>query len=510
MSLADTLRAYTGRMRSRMPSRQVSTWMGDPLTLQVLEAPTRVDKVEEWSAARLWETQPHLRTVVDYIATNIAQLGIHVFRRDESGDRARIRTGVAAQLLARPNPGQVLSEFLSALVTQMALYADAFVWVYQSPTGPAMQVVPNEWVSVEQDAFGAPISYEIMRPDAERPITCGPEEILRFPGWSPSDPGSPSSPIDTLRMILAEQQSATTFRAQVWRKGGRFQGYISRPKDAPEWDDKARVRFMRMLQDHLGNEGPRAGENPLFEDGMTFNPVGFSAKDEQWAEATKIALETVCQVYHVPPVMVGITDDANYSNVTAYQRQLYTSTLASWLTRIEQRFNAFLLPMIGAPSTHFVEFNVEAKLRGDFAEQYRILQTAVGAPILTRNEARRMLNYPSLEDGDGLVTPLNVLVGGQASPTDVDTSGDRDGLAEGAGEKTADVIIAETYRRAARCIAPRKAAGRPDWWTPDRWETELAHDLAKAGIPDAHARAEEAVKRLGEEVGAPKRRKDKG
>jgi hypothetical protein len=59
-----------------------------------------------------------------------------------------------------------------------------------------------------------------------------------------------------------------------------------------------------------------------------------------------------------------------------------------------------------------------AKLAGSFEEAATQLQTSVGAPFMSRNEARARLNLPHIEDGDGLVTPLNVVVGGQASPTD--------------------------------------------------------------------------------------------
>jgi len=47
------------------------------------------------------------------------------------------------------------------------------------------------------------------------------------------------------------------------------------------------------------------------------------------------------------------------------------------------------------------------------------LQTAIGRPWMTANEGRARMNLTRMDgDADQLVTPLNVLVGGQASPTD--------------------------------------------------------------------------------------------
>lgn len=490
MGIRDIVARYTKRIGRGTPSRMTGTWDGIPITFTVMGDsegdPTNM------SVAQLWATQPHLRTVVDYIASNIAQLGMHVFQTDNTGDRDRVRGGDLVGLLKTPNPDQTLAEFMRSLVTQMALYNDAYVWVLPGGASYQLRVIPNDWVSVETNAFGTPKHYSFSAADGASVIV-PPDEVLRFPGWSPDDPAIATSPVETLRLILQEQHHAAVFRQQIWKKQGRFGGYIYRPKDAPAWTDHDRRRFDEMLKDFTSDTGARAGENPLLEDGMEYKRTGFSAKEEQWAESTKISLETVCQVYHVPPVMVGITDDANYSNVTAYARQLYTNTLGSWIVAIEQRFNAFLLPMLGVDSNHFVEFNVEAKLRGDFAEQYKILQTAVGAPILTRNEARRMLNYKPAEGGDELVTPLNVLIGGQASPTDAGDGRPEEPDTVPEPERAAREVISKTFRRVERSVRPKKMAGVTDWWDEARWKKELTHDLEQAGITDAEELAATTV-----------------
>ncbi|MDX2863445.1 phage portal protein, partial [Streptomyces scabiei] len=72
-----------------------------------------------------------------------------------------------------------------------------------------------------------------------------------------------------------------------------------------------------------------------------------------------------------------------------------------------------------APGSNlYIEANLEAKLRGSFTEQAALLQTAVGAPYMLRSEARAVQNLPHVDGTDELVTPLNVIVGGLASPRD--------------------------------------------------------------------------------------------
>ena len=80
--------------------------------------------------------------------------------------------------------------------------------------------------------------------------------------------------------------------------------------------------------------------------------------------------------------------------------------------------NSQLVPRWNGGRPLYVEANIESKLRGSFEESARILQASTGAPWLTRNEARARANLPAIDGADELVTPLNVIEGGQASPQD--------------------------------------------------------------------------------------------
>lgn len=151
---------------------------------------------------------------------------------------------------------------------------------------------------------------------------------------------------------------------------------------------------------------------------MKLESTAFKSADEQWAESVKLSLETVAQVYQVNPTMVGVLDNANYSNVQAFNRQLYTNALGPDIALLEDRINGFVLPMLGAPDTYYVKFNVESKLRGSFEEQTNAMSTAIGSAWMTRNEGRALLDMPPIEGGDELIVPLNVIEGGQASPRD--------------------------------------------------------------------------------------------
>ena len=184
---------------------------------------------------------------------------------------------------------------------------------------------------------------------------------------------------------------------------------------------------------------------------------------------------------------------------------------------IQQRINAFLLPMIGAdPYKTYVEFDLQEKLKGSFEEQAGIMQTATGRPWMTVDEARSYMNLPKLPDGqgEGLVIPLNVEVNGQANPgNDYDYPGvDNNakklkpcgcksckeqtelrikGRSDKDDDEKVQTVLTEFFMRQARSIIPKIRAGAEDFWNAERWDKELTEDLEPVltEIADKHGKS---------------------
>lgn len=392
------------------------------------------------SADALWKEQPHLRTVIDFLARNVAQLGVHAYQLQDDEGRVRVRDGVLADVLRKPNPQQTGYEFWRAVVSDLALYDSAYILVLAAEDGGYhLRTIRPSWVTnlidVNAYAVGA---YAVKFPGESRIIQVPAENVLAFHGWNPVDELVGSSPVNALRGILAEQIQAQLFREQVWRRAGRVGSFLTRPKDAPQWGNEGRKRFKEQWQSAYSNNGAAAGSTPVLEDGMELKRVGFSAKEEEYIDGTKLALSTVAAVYHVNPTMVGLLDNANYSNVREFRRMLYGETLGPIIKMLEERMNAFLLPMIGYDdSSVYVEFNTESRLRGSFEEQAAVMQASIGGPWMTINEGRARQNLPAVEGGDDLIRPLNVTQNGDQDPTPAapdDGPADDDPAEPGEGE----------------------------------------------------------------------------
>ena len=382
------------------------------------------------SPMELWATQPHLRTVVDFLARNIAQLGMHAFERQGDGGRERIRDGELPLLLRKPNPSQTGFEFIREVVADLALYDHAYLLVLaverdDLPVRHEVRTLRPSWVegTVNADAYGVG-GYIVRFPESQKAVVVPAEKVVALHGWNPTDARLGLSPVVALKHTLSEQIHAAAFRDEMWQRGGRVGSYITRPKPNPgneDWSPEARTKFQKQFASEWSAGGSKAGGVPLLDEGMELKRVGFSAKEEQFVEANKLSLATVASVYHVNPTMVGLLDNANYSNVREFRRMLYGETLGPIIAQLEERINMFLLPMLGIDDPEvYVEFNTEARLRGSFEEQSAVMQAAIGAPWMTVNEGRQRQNMPAIDSGDELVRPLNVTQNGDQNPIPAD------------------------------------------------------------------------------------------
>jgi HK97 family phage portal protein len=240
--------------------------------------------------------------------------------------------------------------------------------------------------------------------------------VLFFRGYSGgvSDVGG-IPPIESLRDVLEESYYASTARAQTMRNGARTSGYLMRPAESP-WSDTARGRFKADWQQQYTGDGPQAGGTPILEDGMTYVPSSITPKDLQYIEARKLTREEVGSAYYIPPPMLGLLENATYSNITEQHQMLYSDTLGPWLCMIQDELSLQLIPDLPDSTDVYCEFNLAEKLRGRFEVRQAAIQSAVGGPTMTTNEGRALDNLPPVVGGDELIRPLNVTQPGDQNP----------------------------------------------------------------------------------------------
>lgn len=483
--------------------------------------------VANMDAAELYRTQPNLRAVVSFLADNAAQVPLKVHERRSDSDRPRVLDSPGALLLAQPNPDMTAFEYKRWVYSDLLLYErhlSLLVPSADTDSGWELRPVPGLWIrGYNGQSPYAPESIDVGAPNAA-PVEVPAGKFVLFHGYDPTDPMRQFSRISALKDTLHEQVESNSFRRQMWKRGGRFNAYLTRPKDVQPWTDGAFARFKETWKaSWAGAEADEGGGMPILEDGMEIKTVQFNSRDAQWAESVKLSREDAAAVYHVNPAMIWPGSGQTYASAKDNARSLYNDTLAPQLMQVTDRLTADVLKRIGEPSGHYVAYDITIKTEGTFEEKISALQSAVGAPFLSRNEARAKLDLPAIEGGDELIVPLNVMVGGLASNHDTDPTVERynsaaatvkaevvdgpkapDGEperkakgdpAEGAADELAEVYRA-FFERQRKSVVPKIESGAANWWNAERWDSELVDDLYPVALRQADAAGERAVAQL--------------
>ena len=476
--------------------------------------------VANMDAATLYRTQPNLRAVVSFLADNAAQIPIKVYKRASDTDRPRVLDSPAALLLSDPNPDMTAYEFKRCMYSDLLLYERFLVLLLRNKdmaSGWELRPVPATWIQQYRGkSVFAPDSIVVGVPN-NTAIEIPSESFILFHGYDPTDPMRQYSRITALKETLHEQIESNRFRRQMWHKGGRFNSYVTRPKDVQPWSDSAFERFKETFNlSWAGKDAADGGGMPILEDGMEIKTVQFNSRDAQWADSVKLSREDCAAVYHVNPAMIWPGSGQTYASARDNARALYNDCLAPTLMQATDRLNKMVLPRVGEDQSHYVAYDITIKTEGTYEEKIATLSSAVGAPFLSRNEARARLDLPAIEGGDELITPLNVVAGGLASPHDTDPTVERYNSApkietksateekparksvgkpdDAEAKKLSDVYTA-FFQRQAKSILPKLGA-KADWWDADRWNRELTDDLFDEAFDISKKRAKQVLKDL--------------
>ena len=375
------------------------------------------------SFAQIYASQPNVRTVVDSIAREAAELNLKMY---EKVPRSAVLPDGRLEidhrmmdLLDEPVPGESTYDFWFALFADICIHDLAF-WqkIRLAPDGPpkALLRVPVSSLSAIRD----PITQRVSAWRAFNGEVVPLRDIVTFWGYDPSVGHGSISPMETLRRLLSEELASAMNREGMWANATRKEGVIEQAVDAVKMSDEARESFLIDVEDSLSGAAG-SGRPLLLEPGMAWQEYSWSPREMEYIQSRKLSRTEVAAAFHVPPAFVAAAANGNEPDANTLE-VFYTSSLPPRLSRVESTIEAQLLPefdqVAAVRKRRYVEFNLDAKLRGSFEKQAEIMATTAGGPVVTVNEARARLNLPPIEGGDLIFVPLNSIRAGgpQASP----------------------------------------------------------------------------------------------
>lgn len=444
----------------------------------------------------IFRTQPNVRICVEFFARNIADVAPQAFRRVSDTDRVRLATHDCIAWLDKPNPATTRYRLIEDLLMDWGIYQRAY-WLKVRYVNAArrdaigfVRLPPEEMQPLPE---GALLPQFFRWTVQGRTQDFAPSEIVHFAGYKLG-----ISPLETLRRILAEEEAAGQHREGFWRNAARIEGVVTRPKEMKRYTDTQAQEWREGWQAaHAG--GWNAGKTILLQEGETFTPTSFSAKDSEYTAGGKLRREVCAAVYQIPQPFVGILEHATFSNIKEQHKNLYQDCLGPTFEMLRQEFQRQILVECADQADVYLEFNIDKKLAGTPEERAGSMQVSIGRPWRTVNEGRALDNLPRIAD-----PTLDTVAPQQGGPSDATANPGAapapmmtrpgDGGGGGTAAAIAPILHAARLRQQAR-LGKLPIAERADAFHADlaRYTRELAADLTPVlGAEEAAEQAHQA------------------
>ncbi len=142
--------------------------------------------------------------------------------------------------------------------------------------------------------------------------------------------------------------------------------------------------------------GPNVGRVAVLGDGLKYEKMSLTAVEGQLIEQLKWSAEVVCSTFHVPPYKIGVGALPSYNNIQSLNVEYYSQCLQALIEAAELCLDEGLETGVNLGT----EFDLDGLLRMDSVTQITMLRDAVGASVMSPNEARRKLDLKPVNGGE--------------------------------------------------------------------------------------------------------------
>lgn len=334
------------------------------------------------------------------LASGIAVMPCHVYRRLDRGREKATDVWQYRLLHEQPNPEMAPDVFFEMVMAHLNLWGNCYLEKVKGSFAGAPRVVelwpiqPSRVLVERRESDKA----KVFTVDGE-PRSYTEDRILHIPALG-YDGLVGMSPITKARHELGGAMSRQRYQGRFYQRNGAFEGVIERPREAPEWSDPAKERFVEQWRQKYASAGS-AGGTPVLEDGMSYKPIGMPLRDQQFIEQGQFTTTQIATLFGLPASRInGATGDSlTYGNREQDALEFVTFSLLSWMTRISRGMwrDDDLFPS----RTFYPAFLPEALLRGDAksrAEFYDLMMNRLH--VLTPNDVAELEDRPTREGGD--------------------------------------------------------------------------------------------------------------
>ena len=343
---------------------------------------------------------------VRVVSETVASLPVQIYRKRPDGGRVPARDHPLYYTIAKqPNPWQTSYEFWEMMQGHLELRGNSFAIKVSDVGGPYSQLIPvhPDRVQVWRLPSGT-LLYKIFDPYTGQLIDYLQNQIFHLRGLS-SDGLVGMSTIGVCAETIGCGLAAQEYAGRFFENDATPGGVMLHPK---ELSKGAHDRIRNSWKSYFTKTNQHGVA--ILEEGMQYQNIGITNKDSQLLEARQFSRGDIASMFRVPPHKIGDLSRATFSNIEQQNIEFATDCIRPRIVRLERKINTDLIDplQVGSSDEYYVEFTINALMRGDLKSTYEAYSTAIYAGFMTRAEAREFENFNPIPGLDTPLMPLNL------------------------------------------------------------------------------------------------------
>lgn len=348
----------------------------------------------------MFSKSPRL-AVVDRIASDLANLQGHLFRINPDGSETELMGHRFLDFMAQPNP---LYEMTSSAIWRLhevylMLVGESFMLIERDAKGYPVELwnVPPHWVKMTP-YLGNP-TYQIISPSGVS-VNVSVDDMFVAKQLNPLDPFMRGLGIAE---SIADEVEIDEYAAQFQKRFFYNDATPSLVFLMPDATQEQRDAFMaRWNQRHKGVENSHRAT--ALSGKVTIQEFGDAhGKDIGFIESRIALRDAVLEHFGVPRELMGITENSNRATADSAQYIYAKNVLTPRIQNREEAINKQLLPLFGDSLVWRYEPVIPYDKEFDKAKALDAYQ----AGLITKNEARNLMDLAAVAGGDVFKTSAN-------------------------------------------------------------------------------------------------------
>lgn len=299
-------------------------------------------------------------------------------------------------LLERPNSSQARSTFIEQVVNYLLISGNAFVYCddafeFRCLRTDRIRIVPNR---MKTDAE----SY-LYSVDASK-FSIAKEDMLHLKFFNPLNDWYGFSPLQVALRAVDQNNAMSKHNLALLQNGGRPSGCLMVKNEIGRMTKEQRQQLREDIKNAYAGT-LNAGKIMVLEGSFEWKEMGLSPKDLDFESGKNLTSREIAQAFGVPPILVGVQGDSNYTNYKEARMHFWEDTVLPLAEFIRLEFNNWLSQKFGKNLEIILDLDAVPAL---ISRRESLWNKISNADFLTIDEKRELVGYAPIKEVNKIKT----------------------------------------------------------------------------------------------------------